>query len=74
MDKGEPAAITHVHIQRFELAHHKIYTISKLLGHMNGLALWIKSCRMLMAQGKNRITRRSLAEAPILIVPKKSDH
>jgi hypothetical protein len=70
---ASPGQLSPIQIQRFDLAHHKIYTISKLLGHMNGPVLWIQNCRMLTTQDKNRITR-SLAEDPILIVPKKSDH
>ena len=61
-------AITQAQIQGFELAHPNIYSIYELLECVKRPAPQIQSCRISMTQVRNRISKRTPSEHPVLMV------
>lgn len=50
------------HIQGIESTNHNIYVYCDLLNSRKGLVLQIRSCRISMTRGHNRISERSPLE------------
>jgi hypothetical protein len=55
------------------LAHPKVYIIHELLGHMKGPVLLIRSGRISMTQGNNRITGMRPGDDPVLMMSQKPE-
>ena len=53
--------------QDFELPQPNIWLIKELLGFMKGPILQIQNYRISMTQSKNKISKRSFSEDPVLI-------
>lgn len=62
---------TQAQIQGFVLVHLDIYPICTLLVYMKRLVLPIQSYRITMTQCNNRIPKKSLSEASVLMVYQK---
>ena len=63
------SAITQAHIQGFELA----FPINDLMKHMKELVLWNHSCRISMTPDSSRLSERSSAEGPVMIMYQKPE-
>ena len=52
------------------MAHPNIYIICELLGCVKGLVLLIKTCKISMSQGNNRITRSPVEDLMFMVSQK----